>query len=151
MATVARALGPAKLSRPKAETTKTTKTIKKQSKWTQIDFHFAWLFIALVAVARSSRWPGRWGPQSSLDQKPKQHKQRKQWKNIKINVKLLFVKFACFFVFSDKYILIDFKLVSMGFHWISIFQFLHSLNIMSRVSFSPGRDCACRHCWISFF
>ena len=25
-----------------------------------------------------------------------------------------------------------------------------SLNIMMKVSFSPGRDRACRHCWISF-
>ena len=29
--------------------------------------------------------------------------------------------------------------------------FLYSLKIMSRVSFSSGRDCACRHCWISSF
>ena len=33
----------------------------------------------------------------------------------------------------------------------SIFYCIFSLNIMFRVSFSPGRERACRHCWIFLF
>ena len=32
-----------------------------------------------------------------------------------------------------------------------VISFFFSLNIMMRVSFSPGRDRACRRCWISSF
>ena len=34
-------------------------------------------------------------------------------------------------------------------HYYSLYSY--SLNIMLRVHFSPGRDRACRHCWISCF
>ena len=35
--------------------------------------------------------------------------------------------------------------------FVSVFGRFFPLNIMLRVSFSPGRDRACRHCWISSF
>ena len=35
--------------------------------------------------------------------------------------------------------------------WVYLYVHFFPLNIMLRVSFSPARDCACRHYWISSF
>ena len=40
---------------------------------------------------------------------------------------------------------------SSSVHTIHIMYFFYSFNKKVRVSFSPGLDRACRHCWISSF
>ena len=62
---------------------------------------------------------------------------------------ILLVRFFNFWVLNGP--LTSLKHPSEGYNVLSKNQVGFSLNIMFRVSFSPGRDSACHHSWTSSF
>ena len=91
--------GPTQLSRPNAETTKNNEHNEKK-----IKLHENWRSSILIGVSLFSLFllflPAARDPPSSVDPRPKQQKQWKQWRaNQKVNERYLFVQFDwCFIV-----------------------------------------------------
>ena len=62
----------------------------------------------------------------------------------------IFQYFSIFSIYIYIYIYIVWLLIDLNGCYFSSFD-IFSLNIMLRVFFSPGRNRACRHCWILFW